>query len=161
MWWNLKESNDRNKRVVSDVRRQFLGYPSLGIVNQELKKRATYAPLLAVAQKQIETGKRINKPIFVPAICTTHGEFGQGFIHIQEWLVKRFKARITLEGDRDDGIKPDQLTAQYRQRIRSSILVAMVKGQAQMLCSAGLHDMTCRRNNRGWLNCPSYCSLIN
>jgi hypothetical protein len=35
-------SNDRNKRVVSDVRRQFLGYPSLGIVNQELKKRATY-----------------------------------------------------------------------------------------------------------------------
>ena len=48
------------------------------------------------------------------------------------------RARVLLEGDRDDGEKPETLTTAFRRECRSSLLVASCKGLADMLAAAGL-----------------------
>ena len=57
---------------------------------------------------------------------------------MQEWLTAKYRERLILEGDRDDGEKLEDLTAAFRGEFRSSLLVAMYKGLAYMLLAAGL-----------------------
>ena len=57
---------------------------------------------------------------------------------MQEWLTAKYRERLMLEGDRDDGEKLEDLTAAFRGEFRSSLLVAMCKGLADMLLAAGL-----------------------
>ncbi len=57
---------------------------------------------------------------------------------MQEWLTAKFRERLMLEGDRDDGEKLEDLTAAFRGEFCSSLLVAMYKGLADMLLAAGL-----------------------
>ena len=59
---------------------------------------------------------------------STHGEFCPGAVRLQEWLTEKYRARVLLEGDRDDGQKPETLTTAFRQEFRSSLLVASYKG---------------------------------
>ncbi len=46
--------------------------------------------------------------------------------------------RVLLEGDRDDGEKPETLTPAFRREFRASLLVASCKGLADMLAAAGM-----------------------
>ncbi len=69
---------------------------------------------------------------------STHGEFCPGAVRLQEWLTEKYRARVLLEGDRDDGQKPETLTTAFRQDFRSSLLVASCKGLADMLAAAGM-----------------------
>ena len=76
--------------------------------------------------------------MILPVAVSTHGEFCPGAVRLQEWLTEKYRARVLLEGDRDDGQKPETLTTAFRQEFRSSLLVASCKGLADMLAAAGM-----------------------
>ena len=48
-----------------------------------------------------------------------------------------YRARLRLEGERDDGEKEDDLITAFRCELRASLLVATAKGTAEMLAVAG------------------------
>jgi hypothetical protein len=97
-----------------------------------------YALLAAIAEKQFLDGWRPVAPLVLPVVLTTHGEFCPGAIELQEWLVEKYRLRLLLEGPRDDGEKPEHLTACFRRELRASLLVAMILGTSAILSAAGL-----------------------
>ncbi len=54
----------------------------------------TYGPLMAFTEKQFHDRLRLSKPIFVPAIATTHGELGPDLIRFKEWITKARKSTL-------------------------------------------------------------------
>ena len=97
-----------------------------------------YALLAALAERQALDGLRAAAPTILPVAVSTHGEFCPGAVRVQEWLVGKYRERLRLEGDRDDGEKTEGLTAAFRQEFRASLLVASSKGLADMLLAAGM-----------------------
>jgi hypothetical protein len=83
-------------------------------------------------------GLRSAAPTILPVAVSTHGEFCPGAVRVQEWLTGKYRARLLLEGDRDDGEKTEDLTGAFRREFRSALLVASCKGLADMLLSAGM-----------------------
>ncbi len=69
---------------------------------------------------------------------STHGEFCAGAVELQDWLADKFERRLENEGSRDDGQKETKLIAEFRNTLRTSLLVGLAKGHAQMLRAAGL-----------------------
>ena len=104
----------------------------------EKKRLETYTLLHSVALHQVATGKRSKAPTLFPAVVSTHGEFGTGMVHLQEWLTDKYRARVTREGERDDGQDADSLTAQFRTSFRAVMLLAVATGHASMMRNAGL-----------------------
>jgi len=47
---------------------------------------------------------RNNSPVFIPAVTSTHGEFGTELIALIEWLIAKFTRKATFEGDHEDGV---------------------------------------------------------
>jgi hypothetical protein len=111
---------------------------SAGLMAVHQKQLDRYALLAALAERQVLDGLRIAVPAILPVAVSTHGEFCPGAVHVQEWLTAKYRERLMLEGDRDDGEKLEDLTAAFRGEFRSSLLVAMCKGLADMLLAAGL-----------------------
>ena len=90
---------------------------------------------------------RAAAPVILPVAISTHGELCPGAVRIQEWLTAKYRERLVLEGDRDDGEKLEDLTAAFRGEFRSSLLVASCKGLADMLLAAGMPFAV--KNGRG------------
>jgi hypothetical protein len=111
---------------------------SAGLMATHQKKLDRYALLAALAERQTQDGLRTSAPMILPVAVSTHGEFCPGAVRLQEWLTEKYRARVLLEGDRDDGQKPETLTTAFRQEFRSSLLVASCKGLADMLAAAGM-----------------------
>ena len=111
---------------------------SAGLMAVHQKKLDRYALLAALAERQVLDGLRNAVPAILPVAVSTHGEFCPGAVHVQEWLTAKYRERLILEGDRHDGEKLEDLTAAFRGEFRSSLLVAMCKGLADMLLAAGL-----------------------
>ena len=111
---------------------------SAGLMATHQKKLDRYALLAALAERQTQDGLRTSAPMILPVAVSTHGEFCPGAVRLQEWLTEKYRARVLLEGDRDDGEKPETLTTAFRREFRSSLLVASCKGLADMLAAAGM-----------------------
>ena len=111
---------------------------SAGLLAVHQSKLDRYALLAALAERQALDGLRSTAPIILPVAVSTHGEFCPGAVRVQEWLTGKYRARLLLEGDRDDGEKTEGLTAAFRREFRSSLLVASCKGLADMLIAAGM-----------------------
>ena len=94
--------------------------------------------LAALTERQVLDRLRTAAPIILPVAISTHGEFCPGAVRMQEWLTGKYRERLLLEGDRDDGEKTEDLTAAFRREFRSSLLVASGKGLADMLLAAGM-----------------------
>ena len=127
-------------------------------------KHMTYMPMLSVARKQWKDGKRICMPQFLGSICSTLGEFSPDMVRLQEWLVKAHLRKLGREGDRADGRSMEALSAQFRNELRNAVIVAVMKGQAEMLVSAGLPSSSCRKyltetSNGSLLSSRSSCSI--
>jgi len=114
-----------------------IGIPSAGLLKAHQDKLDRYALFEAIAQRQVVSGLRTAPPIILPVVLTTHGEFCPGALQLQEWLTNKYRARLRLEGDRDDGEKEEDLTATFRREFRTSLLVAVAKGTALTLIAAG------------------------
>ena len=111
---------------------------SAGLMAVHQAKLDRYALLAALAERQALDGLRAAAPTILPVAVSTHGEFCPGAVRVQEWLVGKYRERLRLEGDRDDGEKTEGLTAAFRQEFRASLLVASSKGLADMLLAAGM-----------------------
>ena len=90
--------------------------------DQAILKYNTYAPLLAVAYKQVETKKRTRRPVFMPVVVTTYGEVCNAAIHLQEWIVMAYGRKLLRQGPPDDGIPVKTKTAILRNKFRNAIL---------------------------------------
>ena len=121
---------------------------SAGLMAVHQTKLDRYALLAALAERQALDGLRTAAPTILPVAVSTHGEFCPGAVRMQEWLTGKYRARLLLEGDRDDGEKTEDLTAAFRREFRASLLVASCKGLADMLNAAGMPFAAKRA--RGW-----------
>ncbi len=89
-------------------------------------------------KRQLISGLRSRAPRILPVAISTHGEFCTGAVELQNWLADKFERRLENEGSRDDGQKETKLIAEFRNSLRTSLLVGLAKGHAQMLRAAGL-----------------------
>ena len=121
---------------------------SAGLLTVHQNKLDRYALLAALVERQVLQGLRTAAPSILPVAVSSHGEFCPGAVRLQEWLVGKYRARLRLEGDRDDGEKLESLTADFRREFRSSLLVASCKGLADMLLAAGMPFVS-KRAHRG------------
>ena len=98
-----------------------------------------YALLSALVERQVVDGLRDAAPRILPVVFSTHGELCPGALQLQEWLVDKYRLRLELEGERDDGRKVAELVAaaDFRHNFHVSLLVAVVQGHADMLTTAG------------------------
>jgi hypothetical protein len=110
---------------------------SSALMEAHQRKQARYALLAVMVERQALDGLRTAAPLILPVIISTHGELCPGTVQLQEWLTKRYRARLRLEGDRDDGEKEDDLVTAFRCWLRASLLVAVAKGTAKILAVAG------------------------
>ena len=106
----------------------------------------TYGPLMAFTEKQFHDRLRLSKPIFVPAIATTHGELGPDLIRFMEWITRAHKSTLKSAPPRADGRTPEQLSALFRKHLREKVVLSIVKGTARVLREAGLSKSTCRKH---------------
>ena len=125
----------RNRRAAGKEGKDM---QSAGLMAVHQKKLDRYSLLAALAERQVLDGLRAVAPVILPVAVSTHGEFCPGAVHVQEWLTSKYRERLVLEGDRDDGEKLEDLTAAFRGELRSSLLVASCKGLADMLLAAGM-----------------------
>ena len=115
-----------------------VGMRSAALMDAYHGKLDRYSLLAAMMERQVLDGRRAAAPLILPVVATTHGEFCPGTLHLQEWLVDKYRQRLQLEGERDDGQTEEQLTAAFRRALRSSLLVALAKGLAGTLAAAGM-----------------------
>ena len=109
-------------------------------------KHNVYFPLITVARKQTYDGRRINEPKFLAGVVTTLGEIGLETIKIQEFLTWVYARNKSLEGERQDGKKLVTLTAEFRNDLRTKIVIGVAKGMGRMLNTAGLPSASCKNN---------------
>ena len=83
--------------------------------------------------------KRASRPDFFPAVCSTLGNAViKGMWELQEQIVAIYAKKLAREGPRLDGVPTAQLTAIFRTSLKVSIQVAVARGIATMLTTAGL-----------------------
>ena len=111
---------------------------SAGVLAANHTKLDRYALLAAITERQVLDGLRTAAPLILPVVVSTHGELCPGAVRLQEWLVEKYRARLQLEGDRDDGAEEADLTAAFRREFRASLTAAVAQGHSDMLTAAGL-----------------------
>jgi hypothetical protein len=121
----------RNRRAAGKAAKDM---QSAGLMAVHQKKLDHYSLLAALAERQVLDGLRAVAPVILPVAVSTDGEFCPGAVRVQEWLTSKYRERLLLEGDRDDGEKLEDLTAAFR----SSLLIASCKGLVDMLLAASM-----------------------
>ena len=109
----------------------------------------TYGPLIAIAKKHVQDRRRHCEPKFFACVATTYCELGIETIQLQEHLTWKFGQKMAREGHRDDGKKLVTLTADYRNDFRVKMAMAVAKGQARMINTAGLPRGSCKKYGAG------------
>jgi hypothetical protein len=112
-------------------------------INDKVK---TYATLMLILEKQFRENRRLSLPEFVPAIATTHGELGPELHQFLEWIIMGYKAKMKQMPPRPDGQNVADLARTFRRRLRERVLVAIMKGTARVLRTAGLSKWACRKH---------------
>ena len=74
------------KRRLDSEDKEVKEAPSPAVKAAHKKKQETYALMLSIAEKQAANGSRVTPPLFFPAVVSTHGEFCEGMVSLQEWL---------------------------------------------------------------------------
>jgi hypothetical protein len=115
------------------------------VTTQTQHKHDVYAPLMTVALKQVSDGRRGRKPIFLAATASTLGEMGRESVQLQEFLTSTYGRKLAREGPREDGQDIKKLTAAFRTKFRTRVLVSVAKGLAMQIWSSGLPSSSCRK----------------
>ena len=118
---------------------------SKAIQDQTARKHITYAPLITLGEKQNIDDKRLGKPRFLTAAMSTSGEMGLETIQIQELLTASYARMLGTQPKRDDDIGIKKLTANYRNRFRNRVAIAVARGHAQMCIIAGIPAISCKK----------------
>jgi len=125
-----------------DVSASDVGY---AVQEQTKFKHSTYNPLLAIANHQATNGARAKSPTFIAAVVSTFGEFGLETIKLQEALTNAYARKLSREGNRQDGFSVQRLTAEYRNKFRNRLHIAVAKGIGRMINTCGLPVTLCRK----------------
>ena len=153
---SLDHATQRRGRIGALGRTEGTGHPggdarkkrcAKAITDQEAAKTELYAELVSVAKRQVDNHYRKVAPVFKPAVVTSLGEMGPGFIHVQEFLTRIYRLKLLSEGPRMDGLSVQALTAAYRTNFRNRILWCAAPRLANTMRSAG-HGQECLRKAR-------------
>ena len=112
--------------------------PAAAIETARKKKFHTYNPVLYVIKKQVLDQRRTKEPQFTPAAVTTFGELSEGCVMVQEWLAMRYKAHLTNQPERPDGVKVATLVGNFRADFRLALIMTVVRRAAAMQLGSGL-----------------------
>ena len=93
---------------------------SAGLLDTHQVKLDRYSLLAALVEQQVLEKLRTEAPAILPVAVSTHGEFCPGAVQLQEWLCQKYRSRLLLEGDRDDGQKLVDLVSGFRNEFRAS-----------------------------------------
>lgn len=138
-----EKEGEKKERGERKVERQ---QPGSTVAKQELLKVKTYSPLVRIATEQFEKGKREVLPVFHPFVVSTLGEEGPLAVGLREWIIRAYARKLEREGPRDDGRKIEHMTADFRSRFRCSMHIAVAKGLARMISSAGFPTTSCAKH---------------
>ena len=139
------QANEDERRGMNNFGREkkYEGYAARA---QTQLKHRVYGPLITIARKQLYDGRRSREPKFFAAVATTLGEIGLETIKVQEFITWVYARNKSLEGERDDGKKLVTLTAEFRNDLRTKIVIGVAKGMARMLNTAGLPSGSCKNS---------------
>jgi hypothetical protein len=140
----IKEESKREDKEGQDEGKRE--QPGNTVAKQEQLKMQTYAPLVRIATEQYEKGKREVLPVFHPFVLSTLGEEGPLAVSLREWIVMAYARKLEREGPRDDGRSIQHLTADFRSRMRCSLHIAVAKGLARQISSAGFPSTSCAKH---------------
>jgi hypothetical protein len=138
-----KEEKEERKGEERGKLEQEVGHT---VTKQEKMKVDTYSPLVRIAELQHQNGKRMARPVFHPFVVTTLGEVGPKAVALREWIIGAYARKLEREGPRDDGRAIKAMTADFRSRFRSAIQIAVAKGLARMISSAGFPTTSCAKH---------------
>ena len=92
------EINDLSEGLISALeartnnqKNQMEGRKGYAILKQTQTKHNRYAPLIAVAEKQFQTRRRMQKLIFWVGVASTYRKLDLETIKLQEWLTSIYK----------------------------------------------------------------------
>jgi hypothetical protein len=117
------------------------------VTKREQDKLDHYAGLMAIMEKQLKEGRRTTQPIFTAAACTTFGEMSTQLLEFTDFVAEAYKRKVHAAGPRPDGKTPAQLKYKFKNKTRQRILVAVAKGTANRIRSAGLTHHACRKHS--------------
>jgi hypothetical protein len=123
----------KNAREVDDAIGKF--GPTLRGRNRDKHKK--YKPLITAAKRLHETGKLPYMPSFVAAVVSTLGEFGEGALKAQEFIVNIAKSFYTSQQPSEDGITAAVKIRNFRKNLNRSLLVNVARGTARVKLTAG------------------------
>ena len=107
---------------------------SAGLMAVHQTKLDRYSLLAALAERQVLDKLRAAAPVILPVAISTHGELCPGAVRVQEWLTAKYRERLVLEGDRDDGEKLEDLTAPFVASSAPPSLLPLAR--ASLICSS-------------------------
>ena len=100
-------------------------------------KRNKYKALELAGRRQCENGDRLGGlPQFVPLVVSTLGQF-HGLRPISTTLCAAYRRKLEAEGPRHDDSTPAELVTAFKRALRTSLLVAVARGQAQAMLATG------------------------
>ena len=89
---NKTDRGPEVRRTLERLQAEHIHLQGAKIIEAATNKKLThYGPLMAVARRQVTDGRRSKAPVFLPMVFTTHMEFGEGVVTVQEWLCERYR----------------------------------------------------------------------
>ena len=147
-----KESAHIKNKIMEEEKRRKKGennptsnISGKAVLDQTNNKHNTYEPLISMARKQKNDGIRDKEPKFLAVVITTNGEFGPETIQTIELLTRAYSNKIAKEGPQDDGSTVQDLTAEFRNGLKDALQVAVARGLARMIYSAGWPTYSCKK----------------
>jgi hypothetical protein len=111
--------------------------PSPALVRREKLKVSKYARLVDLARKQYEEGTRESAPHFLPIAVSTTGDLGPETMTLTQWMAQRYRAKLSVDGQRADGVTTRELMDDYKHRLMVGMMFAQAAGQGEMIAHAG------------------------
>ena len=100
-------------------------------------KHMKYKAVELMGRRQCEIGERLGGvPLFVPLVVSTLGQI-RGLRTVSMLLSAAYARKLEALGPRDDDLTAIDLLAPFKRGLRTSLLVAVARGQAMAMLASG------------------------
>ena len=121
----------------SEALRALENKPSPAIQSRARQKKDKFQVLNTIAELQVDTGKRMKRPVFLACIVSHLGELSPDFHSLIGWLTGKMKSSIANGPLRRDGLDPDVAAHRFASDLKCSLMCAIVNGFGRVLTYGG------------------------
>lgn len=111
--------------------------PSPVLLERTTIKNEKYSRLIWIAKKQAQQKKRKQAPTFHAFSVSDFGELSPSAFTMLDWLVDKRRSLAEQAGARADGLKPLEITREFKHKLRMGIQMAIAAGSGEMFHAAG------------------------